>query len=140
MALVGFRATHVKAPDPAAAGDFLTGQLVHWFCAHPDNSYHCPDAPWDSPAWRFGAKAGQAVQAQASRDDLDSLGAVADFTGPALLMSGACDVWLGPPLQARHLALFTGADAAHMVIDDAGHDVSDDQPGAALAAIRAFLD
>jgi len=137
MVLAGFRATHVKGPDPAAANDFLVGQMVHWFAAHPDNPYHCPDTPWDSPAWRFGADAGQAVQAQASRADLDSLGAVADFPGPVLLMSGACNSWIGPPLQERHRALFQ--DATHAVIDDAGHDVIDDQPSAALARIRAFL-
>ena len=138
MGLAGFRASHVRGPDPAAANDFLVGRLVHWFAAHPDNSYHCPGTPWDSPAWRFGAAAGQAVQAQASPADLDSLGAVADFSGPVLLISGACDDWIGPPLQERHLALF--ADATHVVIEDAGHDVIDDQPAKALAVIRDFLE
>ncbi len=138
MVLAGFRATHVRGPDAAAANDFLTGQMVHWFADHPDNPYHCPGTRWDSPAWRYGAEAGQAVQAQASRDDLDSLGAVADFAGPVLLLSGACDSWIGPPLQERHVALFQ--DATHVVIDAAGHDVIDDQPEAALAAIRAFLE
>lgn len=138
MVLAGFRASHVKGPDEAAANDFLVGTLVHWFAAHPDNTYHCPDTPWDSPGWRFGAEAGQAVQASASRADLDSLGAVSDFSGPVLLMSGACNSWIGPPLQERHVALF--ADAAHVVIEGAGHDVIDDQPAATLAAIRDFLD
>lgn len=138
MVLAGFRASHVKGPDAAAANDFLVGQMVHWFAAHPDNPYHCPDTPWDSPAWRFGAEAGQAVQANASRDDLDSLGAVGAFSGPVLLMSGACNTWIGPPLQERHRALFH--NATHVVIDDAGHDVIDDQPAAALASIRSFLE
>jgi len=138
MLLAGFRASHVKGPDDAAANDFLVGQLVHWFAAHPDNPYHCPDTPWDSPAWRYGATSGQAVQASASRDDLDSLGAVDAFTGPVLLMSGACNTWIGPPLQQKHLALFQ--NATHAVIDDAGHDVIDDQPAEALAAIRDFLE
>lgn len=52
-------------------------------------------------------------------------------------MSGACDSWIGPPLQERHLALFS--DGRHVVIDAAGHDVVDDQPEAAPAAIRGFL-
>lgn len=138
MLLAGFRASHVDGPDAAAANDFLVGQMVHWFAAHPDNPYHCPGTAWDSPSWRYGARAGQAVQAQASPADLDSLGDVAAFTGPVLLMSGACDTWIGPDLQERHRARFT--NAAHVVIEDAGHDVVDDQPGAALAAIRAFLE
>ncbi len=138
MALAGFRASHVTGPDPDAANDFLVGQMVHWFAAHPVNPYHCPGETWDSPAWRFGAAAGEAVQAQARRADLDSSGAVDDFAGPVLLMSGACNDWIGPPLQERHLAQF--ADATHVVIDGAGHDVIDDQPDAALAAIRGFLE
>ena len=137
MLLAGFRASHVTGPDAEAANDYLIGQMVHWFAAHPDNPYHCPGVPWDSPAWRFGAHAGQAVQAQASRADLDSLGDAGGFAGPVLLMSGACDSWIGPALQERHLALY--ADGRHVVIQDAGHDVIDDQPAAALAAIRDFL-
>ena len=138
MLLAGFRASHVKGPDDAARNDFLVGQMVHWFADHPDNPYHCPGTPWDSPSWRYGAAAGQAVQAQASPADLDSLGAVAGFSGPVLLMSGACDTWIGPPLQDRHVGLFT--DATHVVIEDAGHDVIDDQPAKALTVIRDFLE
>ena len=77
------------------------------------------------------------MQAQATPEDFDSLGDVQGFTGPVLLMSGACDSWIGPPLQERHLSLFP--NATHVVIDDAGHDVVDDQPAAALVAIRSFL-
>lgn len=137
MLLTGFRASHVDGPDAAASGDYLIGHMVEWFASHPDNPYHCPGAPWDSPAWRYGAASGQAVQAQATRADLDSLGDTMGFTGPVLLMSGACDTWIGPPLQEKHLALY--ADATHVVIEDAGHDVIDDQPAAALTAIREFL-
>ena len=137
MLVTGFRASHVSGPDADAANDYLIGQMVEWFAAHPDNPYHCPGSAWDSPAWRYGAASGQAVQAQATRADLDRLGDAAGFAGPVLLMSGACDTWIGPPLQEKHLALY--ADASHVVIADAGHDVIDDQPAAALAAIRGFL-
>lgn len=135
--LTGFRAAHVSGPDPDASGDYLIGQMTHWFAAHPDNPYHCPGEAWDSPSWRMGSRAGQEVQASAGPEDLDSLGAVAGFTGPVLLMSGGCDDWIGAPLQERHIALFR--DARHVVIPDAGHDVIDDQPDAALVAIRGFL-
>lgn len=66
MLVTGFRATHVDGPDDDAANDFLVGRIVHAFADHPDNPYHCPDTAWDSPAWRYGTRSGQAVQAQAS--------------------------------------------------------------------------
>jgi len=133
----GFRAQHVTGPDAAAADDFLIGHMVHVFASHPENPYHCPGEPFDSPSWRYGAEASRAVMAQASRADLDSLGEVSAFSGPVLLMSGACNDWIGAPLQARHVELF--ADARHIDIPDAGHDVIDDQPAAALDAIRGFI-
>ena len=137
MLVTGFRASHVDGPDAAASGDYLIGHMVEWFASHPDNPYHCPGARWDSPAWRYGAASGQAVQAQATRADLDRLGEASGFTGPVLLMSGACDTWIGPPLQEQHVALYE--NSRHVAIPDSGHDVIDDQPAAALAAIRAFL-
>jgi proline iminopeptidase len=137
MLVSGFRAQHVSGPDAEAPRDFLYGQVVHAFASHPDNPYHCPGETFDSPTWRFGARASRAVLAQASRADLDSLGAVAGFTGPVLLMSGACNDWTGAPLQERHVRLF--ANARHTEIPGAGHDVIDDRPEAALAALRGFL-
>jgi proline iminopeptidase len=137
MLVSGFRAQHVTGRDAEASRDFLYGQVVHAFASHPDNPYHCPGQTFDSPTWRFGARASRAVLAQASRADLDSLGAVSAFAGPVLLISGGCDDWIGTPLQQQHVDLF--ADARLMEIPGAGHDVIDDQPAAALAAIRGFL-
>ena len=137
MLVSGFRAQHVTGGDAEASEDFLYGQGVHAFASHPDNPYHCPGQTFDSPAWRFGARASREVLAQASRADLDSLGAVSGFTGPVLLMSGGCNDWIGTPLQQQHLGLF--ADARLNEIPGAGHDVIDDQPAAALAAIRGFI-
>ena len=137
MLVSGFRAQHVTGRDAEASSDFLYGQVVHAFASHPDNPYHCPGETFDSPTWRFGARASRAVLAQASRADLDSLGAVSGFTGPVLLMSGACNDWIGAPLQEKHLRLFS--NARHTEIPGAGHDVIDDQPEDALAALRAFV-
>jgi len=135
--VTGFEAMHVTGPDPSARNDYLIGQMMHAFADHPETPYHCPDRRWDSPSWRSGSVAGSAVQGAATAEDLDSLGAVGDYAGPVMLMSGACNDWIGPPLQEEHVKRFT--DARHVVIPDAGHDVIDDQPAAALAAIRAFL-
>jgi len=135
--VTGFRAQHVTGPDPAAGDDFLFGTMADAFADHPGVPYACPGETWDSPSWRYGALAGRAVLAQATRADLDKLGAVEAFTGPVLLVSGGCDDWLGAGLQQTHLALF--ANARHIEIAGAGHDVIDDNPTEALAAIGAFL-
>lgn len=134
----GFRAQHVRGPDAAAADDFLWGNMAHRFAAHPDNPYHCPDVAWDSPTWRFGADASrQAAATPGAVFDRLSAGAHA-FGGPVLFLTGACDSWIGAPLQQTHAALFS--DARLIDIPGAGHDVIDDQPDLALAQIRAFLD
>ena len=132
-----FQALHVDGPDDHARADFTAHVGAHLFYNLPDHPFHCPDAPFDSPSWRTGGLASQAVPSQASREDLDSLGAVDGFTGPVLLVSGGCDAWLGAALQEAHAALF--ANARHVTVPDAGHDVIDDQPDAALALIRDFL-
>lgn len=133
----GFEASHVSGPDASAADDYLFARMVEAFANAPGVPYHCPGTAYDSPAWRFGASAGSAVLAQASRADLDSLGAVDAFAGPVLLVAGACDSWLGADLQRQHAAGFRNATL--VVIPDAGHDVIDDRPTESLAAIRTFL-
>jgi proline iminopeptidase len=135
--VTGFRARHVRGPDADAARDYLVGTMVGAFANHPDTPYHCPGEAFDSPSWRYGARAGQAVQAQASREDLDSLGRPGAYGGPVLLMAGACDTWIGPDLQRENLMRFPAGTLA--VIEGAGHDVIDDQPDAALTRIAAFL-
>lgn len=135
----GFRALHVTGPDGDARGDYFMGRMVAGFADHPANPYHCPGEAFDSPAWRLGARAMQAVPRQSDPAEMDALAArLAVFPGPVLLMAGACNDWIGVPLQRRHLALF--ADARLVAIPQAGHDVVDDRPVAAIAAIRAFLD
>lgn len=133
----GVRAARVSGPDAQAGEDFLVGRMVRTFADHPLNPYHCGRG-YDAPAWRFGAASNDAWNA-AEPDEVDRIGRGAErWDGAVLLMAGACDDWLGPPLQRRHLARFANARLA--VIPEAGHDVVWDNPDAALAAIRAFLD
>ncbi|MCC1493073.1 alpha/beta fold hydrolase [Cognatishimia sp. F0-27] len=134
--LTGFRAQHVSGPDAAAQEDFLVGHMVGIFTNHPDNPYHCGDG-YSAPNWRFGALSSSTWRnaPDAAMDRL-AFGATA-FSGSVLLMSGACNNWLGP-LQPSFLSRFENAALA--VIQDAGHDVVWDNPDAALAAISAFLD
>ncbi|GGL81782.1 alpha/beta fold hydrolase [Wenxinia marina] len=132
----GFRAARVDGPDDQARDDFLIGRMVHAFADHPDNPYHCGTG-YGAPMRRFGAMASAAWEA-APAADIDRIGRGAgSFDGPVLLLAGACDDWLGAPLQERHLARFARAELA--VIPDAGHDVVWDNPDAALAEIRSFL-
>ncbi len=134
--LTGFRAQHVTGPDAEAAQDYLVGHMVGVFANHPDNPYHCGTG-YSAPSWRFGALASATWRA-APDADMDRIGSrLAGFAGPVLLLSGACNDWLGP-LQDQHQTRFQSA--RHQGIPAAGHDVIWDNPAASLAAIRAFLD
>lgn len=135
--LTGFRSMHIDGPDPQARADFLIGRMVRAFVDHPETPYHCGDG-YTAPSWRFGALSSE-TWSRADGAAIDRIGAGAKaYEGPVLLMAGACDDWLGAPLQTRHLRRFS--DARLAVIEAAGHDVVWDNPEAALAAIRSFLD
>ena len=132
----GFRAQHVQGPDAWAADDFLIGQMVGSFASHPKNPYHCGGG-YGAPGWRFGALASNTWR-NTPDDEVDRLRSNLDqFQGPVLLISGACDSWLGP-LQRQHQSLF--ARAQWVSIPKAGHDVIWDTPGETLTAIRGFLE
>jgi len=134
----GFESAHVDGPDDSAAQDYLIGRMMGFFATDPLTGYGCPGTPYDSPGWRVGGAAGQAVQTQASDADFDALGDEAHrFTGPVLIVTGACSSWIGEDHQRGHLPLYT--DARLVVIPDAGHDSVDDAPETTLAQIRAFL-
>jgi proline iminopeptidase len=134
----GFEAAHVDGPDPDASRDYLIGQMIHAFASDPMTTYACPGMEFDSPAWRAGSAASREVAARATAEDLDALGGNSHrFSGPVLMLTGACSTWIGEDLQREHLDLFTNARLE--VIPGAGHDTVDDAPEATLAAIRAFL-
>lgn len=134
--LTGFRAQHVAGPDPAAQQDFLIGRMVGVFANHPENPYHCGTG-YTAPSWRFGGLSSETWD-QSPKDDFERRTAGAsEFPGPVLLLAGACNDWIGAPLQQDHLALFNNADLR--VIPNAGHDVIWDNPAASLETIRTFL-
>ncbi len=135
--LTGFRAQHVDGPDADAQEDFLIGHMVKVFANHPDNPYHCGQG-YTAPGWRFGARASD-HWSDTSSAELGRISAgVPRFAGPVLAVSGACNDWIGAPLQSGHMARF--ADAELAVVPDAGHDVIWDNPDASLQIIRDFLD
>ena len=135
--VTSFRAMHVSGPDALAAEDFMIGTMVKAFLDDPANPYHCPGQISDAPSWRFGAVASDAASRTPPRE-FDRIARGTAYPGPVLFLSGACNIWIGPDLQAQHAARFANAETR--TIEGAGHEVIWEQPEAALAAIRAFLD
>ncbi|SEV88002.1 proline iminopeptidase [Cognatiyoonia koreensis] len=134
--VTGLRSQHIGGPDEAARHDFLIGHMVGVFADHPENPYHCGDG-YTAPHWRFGGLSSD-TWGQSEKTELERLTAkAAGFSGPVLLMAGACNDWTGEQLQQSHLSLFSAAELS--IIPDAGHDVIWDNPNAALAVIRRFL-
>lgn len=134
--LTGFRAQHVDGPDDAAPHDFLIGRMVSAFANHPLNPYHCGEG-YTAPGWRFGGLASDTWD-QSDKAGLEQLTAKATFfAGPVLLLAGACNDWIGAPIQQSHLGQFSTAKLS--IIPDAGHDVIWDNPNASLTVIRKFL-
>lgn len=134
----GFEAAHLDGPDDAAAQDYVIGRMMGYFASDPRTGYACPGETYDSPAWRAGGLAGQAVSNRAGPAGYDALGGAAHrFPGPVLLIAGGCSTWIGADYQRGHLPLY--ADARLAVIPGAGHDSVDDAPEAVLAEIRGFL-
>jgi proline iminopeptidase len=134
----GFESAHVDGPDAAAAQDYLIGRMMSYFASDPMTGYACPGDVYDSPGWRAGGTAGQAVSDRAGPAGFNALGGEAHrFAGPVLLMAGGCSTWIGEDHQRGHLPLY--ADARLVVIPGAGHDSVDDAPEATIAEIRAFL-
>lgn len=133
--LTGFRARHVTGPDASAADDYLIGHMVGVFVNHPENPYHCGDG-YSAPMRRFGAASSDHWDTVPA-SEVDRISRGTAFAGPVLFLSGACNDWIGPPLQDQHAARFANAKA--VTIPEAGHDVVWDNPAETLRAIRAFL-
>lgn len=131
-------AMRLSGPDADAARDHVAGRMVHAFANHPDVPYACPGTSYDSPAWRIGARAMSAVPRSVSPDRVNAIAAGAGaWPGRVLFLTGACDSWIGAARQSVHAKAFGRTTVIELA--DAGHDVVDDQPDAAVAAIRRFL-
>ena len=136
-AIIAFQSLHVSGPDARAGQDYMMSELIHEFANHPENPYHCPDKNFDAPAWRFGATASQtASQTSAGEIDLIAQGAQR-YSGPVLLLAGACNDWIGEDAQRAHLDFFQRGEL--MIVPNAGHDMLWDNPDETLPLIRAFL-
>jgi proline iminopeptidase len=137
--IAGFQAQHVNGPDEQASKDYMIERMITLFVNRADNPYHCQGKPYNAPLRRFGSTAYSAIFDKASNSDFNLIGTGArKFNKPVLLLAGACDSWIGPELQKKHLAYFR--DAKMQIIPDSAHDMVWDKPSATVEAIRAFLD
>jgi proline iminopeptidase len=114
-------------------------RMIALFANRADNPYHCQGKPYNAPLWRFGSSAYSAIFDKAPDSDFNLIGIGArKFNKPVLLLASACDSWIGPELQKKHLVYFR--DARLQIIPNSGHDMVWDNPSATVEAIRAFLD
>lgn len=136
-AIIAFQSLHVPDPDARAGQDYMMSEIIHEFANHPENPYHCPGEDFDAPAWRFGATASHtAGQTSVAEIDLIAQGAQR-YSGPVLLLAGACNDWIGEDAQRAHLDFFQRGEL--MIVPNAGHDMLWDNPDETLPLIRAFL-
>ena len=92
---------------------------------------------YTAPSWRFGALSSELFTTMPPYE-VDRIAAgAAVFQGRVLLMAGACNDWTGSPLQSKHLSNF--ATAQLVVVPEAGHDLTRDNPSSTVALIRSFL-
>lgn len=138
-----FEQFYVEPIDEQARADYFSAVTTSLWETAPGNPYLCPGVEEVPAFWRFGANAGSAILESARREDgsldMSILSENLDrYDGKVLIVTGACDTWLGEAHQrAYHLPLFEEADL--VVIPEAGHNMFTDNPAASLEAIRAYF-
>jgi proline iminopeptidase len=145
MAKTVMRGLHVREPDGQAAQDFIFESLITADIPdHPMLGYFCnsksnPDATLH---WRMSMTASMAIQkSQADKDGnirLDLVKGVEQYPDTVLFIAGACNRYIGPDYQAKHLKHFPRHRME--VIHDAGHYMFIDQPAEFLRITREYFD
>ncbi len=97
---------------------------------------HCPSEPAGPALHGLGFYAHQFPQSAASLPWPDPRPRLARLPTPALVIKGGCDYLSWPTTLAYQQAL---PNAALVYLHHAGHNAYQDQPGAFLATVRAFL-
>lgn len=143
MSAAWARSLHVDGPDSDARADFLTGQFFTMPLEdHPLAGYY-PDNDVRnavSPLWRFGARAGRAVQASGTGADgrlIDLAAGIERWDGHALFITGSENSIIGPAVQRGHAERFRNARV--VVIEGAGHTMIGERPDRTIPLIREFL-
>jgi proline iminopeptidase len=139
-----FEALHINGPDEQASNDYFFHQLnLYQGSDHPQAGYRCEGVtPKENETWRYGAAASDALYQQAVDDDgtfdINLVAGVEHFENTVLFMAGECQTIIGADWQSQQMEFFPSAGL--VVIPDAGHEMFAENPGASIAAVRAYLD
>jgi proline iminopeptidase len=125
--------------DLHARRDWLIGQMMTLFQAGSTCDGRIPRLE----NWRAGSAVYDAMMGRMADDpsyaaSLNFRQGIEAFTGPVLFMTGACSPRLGEAQQRRHMRHFKNARLVNL--PQAGHALFNDQPEAAMAEVRRFLD
>lgn len=121
------RAAHAFMPD--AEADARNDEVLRMSAP----ALHCTPAQAHRPAPGSGFYALQYPQSAASDPRTDPRPALRGLAAPTLILKGSCD-YLSWPDHERTLS-----DVTVLYYRGAGHNITQDRPDDALAAIRAFL-
>lgn len=121
------RAAHAYMPD--AEADARNDEVLR----RSAPALHCTPAQAHRPAPGSGFYALQYPQSAASDPRTDPRPALRGLATPTLILKGSCD-YLSWPDHERTLS-----DVTVLYYQGAGHNITQDRPDGALAAIRAFL-
>ncbi|MCB1316719.1 MAG: alpha/beta hydrolase [Leptospiraceae bacterium] len=133
-----FQSLHVDDSDEYAAGDFWLNGVMR--VANP--AYYCPDANPHNVIVRAGYEAWYNVAVKgignsANDGSLNLTQGLDKFTGPSLIIAGACNTAIGPEHQEKHLPLVPNSRL--VTIADAGHFMFQDKPVETMTMIQNFL-
>lgn len=120
-------------PAPEAA---VWEAMVARFASHSENPYHWSGERYSAPLRWFGSFASRTNQVMGA-EELARLVPDKEVRVSVLLLAGACNTWIGAPLQMGHREMFSAA--CLQAIDDVGHAMSQDNKTQTLGANREFL-
>ena len=139
-----FEALHVRGPDDQAGADYGMSKIaVAEIEGNPANRFFCGGDPSGVKSWRYGQLAQTTLFGEAFDEDgnwrANFVEGIETYSRPVLFMTGECSQIIGAEHQRQyHMSLFQ--DAELVVIENAGHEMFEDQPQAALAVVRAYLE
>lgn len=124
--------------DPYARRDYLVGAMLPLFQVPNTCDHRVPQLT----GWRAGSPAFDATVGRMMADadyaaTLNFRAGVEHFDGPVLFLAGQCSTTMGEAQQRRHMEHFRHARL--VTIARAGHFMFNEQPKAALQAVRDFL-
>lgn len=127
------QALHLRGPDNQAIKDYIFANIVSAPVEnHPMGGYFCENK-FDSTQlkfWRVSMIASQAIQQSGMDADgkmqIDLVSGVEQYQDTVLFITGACNQFIGPDYQEKHLKHFPRHKME--VIENAGHNMFLDQP------------